>query len=306
MDLRLLRYFVAVAEERNFTRAAEKLHMAQPPLSKQIQLLEEDIGAVLIDREARPLVLTDAGRLFLDHARDLLLRADSLQTMMRRLQGEQRPRFTIGFVASTIYAALPDLIRRFRVAAPEVDVQVLELVSLHQAAALKDGRIDVGFGRVRFEDHLVRRDVLREERLVVALPQRHRLTMQERHLSLLSLSAEPLIIYPKQPRPSYADQLLSLFHDRGIEPNVAYEVQEVQTAIGLVAAEVGIAIVPASMNKLKRDDVVYRELDDPTITSPIIMSRRVDDDSRHLAVMIQVICDAYREWGWPPPVGLEK
>ncbi len=304
MELRLLRYFVAVAEERNFTRAAERLHMAQPPLSRQIQLLEEEVGAILIDREARPLVLTSSGRLFLDHARDLLQRADAMQAAIRRLQGKERPRFTIGFVASTIYAALPELIRRFRAAAPEVDLHVVEMVSLHQAAALKEHQIDVGFGRVRFEDHAIRRDVLREERLVVALPQRHRLAVQEHFLSLLSLSGEPLIVYPKQPRPSYADQILSLFHDRGMTPLLIHEVNELQTAIGLVAAEVGIAIVPTSMTRLRREDVLYRELEDPTITSPIIMSRRIDDGSAHLALMIRVIREAYLEWGWPAPAGL--
>ena len=173
MEIRHLRYFVTVAQERNFTRAAEKLHIAQPPLSRQIQQLEEEVGMVLFDRDSRPLRLTEAGRLFYEHAAQVLERFDDLRTMMRRFREAERPRFVIGFVASTIYAALPNLIRRFRAETPGLDVSLVEMVSLEQIAALKDGRIDVGFGRIRLDDPAVRRDVLREERLVVALPLSH-------------------------------------------------------------------------------------------------------------------------------------
>lgn len=306
MELRHLRYFVTVVQERNFTRAAERLHIAQPPLSRQIQQLEEELGLVLIDRDSRPLKMTDAGRLLFEHATQVLERIEGIRTMMQRLKTAERPRFVIGFVASTIYAALPDLIRRFRAAAPGVDVSLVEVVSLDQIAALKDGRIDVGFGRIRFDDPAVRRDVLREERLVAALPLSNPLLHQEGPLSLAQLAKEPLIIYPRQPRPSYADQVISLFHDRGLEPQVVHEARELQTAVGLVAAEVGIAIVPTSVQRLRRGDVVYRELDDPTITSPIIMSRRAGDRSPQLALMAKVIFDAYTEWGWPAPDGLDR
>ena len=170
MELRHLRYFVAVAQERNFTRAAEKLNIAQPPLSRQIHDLEAELGIALLDRDSRPIRLTEAGRLFYEHATQVLERVNDLRTMMRRFRDAERPRFVIGFVASTIYAALPALIRRFRAATPGLDVSLVEMVSLDQIAALKEGRIDVGFGRIRFDDPAVRRDVLREERLVVALP----------------------------------------------------------------------------------------------------------------------------------------
>ena len=188
MEIRHLRYFVTVAQERNFTRAAEKLHIAQPPLSRQIQQLEEEVGMVLFDRDSRPLRLTEAGRLFYEHAAQVLERFDDLRTMMRRFREAERPRFVIGFVASTIYAALPHLIRRFRAETPGLDVSLVEMVSLEQIAALKDGRIDVGFGRIRFDDPAVRRDVLREERLVVALPLSHPLLEREGPLSFAELA----------------------------------------------------------------------------------------------------------------------
>jgi DNA-binding transcriptional LysR family regulator len=306
MELRHLRYFVAVARQRNFTRAAEVLHIAQPPLSRQIQQLEEELGAVLLDRDSRPLRLTEAGRLFFEQATQVLERVDGMRAMMRRFIEAERARFVIGFVASTIYAALPDLIRRFRAATPGLEISLIEMVSLDQIAALKDGRIDVGFGRLHFDDPAVRRIVLRQERLVVALPLSHPLLDQGGALSFAGLAREPLIIYPRMPRPSYADQVISVFRDRGLEPNVVHEARELQTAIGLVAAEVGICIVPTSVQRLRRDDVVYRKLDEEGITSPIIMSRRIDDDSRELKVLSRVIIDAYRQWGWSPPEGLDR
>lgn len=305
MELRHLRYFVAVAQERNFTRAAERLHIAQPPLSRQIQQLEEELGLLLFERESRPLKTTEAGRLFLEQAVQVLERVDTVRMMMHRLKEAGKPRFVIGFAASTIYAALPNLIRRFRATAPEVELSLVEMVSYEQIAALKEGRIDVGFGRIRLEDPAVRRDVLRNEPLVVALPAQHALASAEGPLCLAELAHEPLIIYPREPRPSYADQVISLFRDRGLEPNIVHEARELQTAIGLVAAEIGCAIVPVSVARLKRDDIIYRDLDDPAAASPIIMSRRAGDTSPMLAVMSHVIVETYTDWGWPAPAGLE-
>jgi DNA-binding transcriptional LysR family regulator len=138
------------------------------------------------------------------------------------------------------------LIRRFRTATLELDVSLVEMVSLDQIAALKEGRIDVGFGRIRFDDPAVRRDVLREEQLVLALPLSHPLLERQGLLSFAELTREPLILYPRAPRPSYADQVISIFRDRGLELHIAHEARELQTAIGLVAAEVGICIVPTS------------------------------------------------------------
>lgn len=303
MDLRQLRYFVAVANERNFTRAADKLHIAQPPLSRQIQQLEAEIGAELLDRSSRPIGLTKAGRLLYEQALHVLGRVDEMRSMINRALVIERRRFVLGFVASTIYALLPPLIREFRRAAPDVDLVLIELVSLEQVAALKEGRIDIGFGRVRFEDDAVKRTVLREEPLVAAIPAAHPLAAPNGPVSLKEIAKEPLIIYPSHPRPGYADQVLGLFHDQGIEPVIAQEARELQIAIGLVAAEEGICIVPESVQKSRMDDVVYRELSDPA-TSPVIMSHRVVDTSREIALMGSIIARMYRQWGYPVPDGL--
>ncbi|HEX7854525.1 MAG TPA: LysR family transcriptional regulator [Sphingobium sp.] len=305
MDIRQLRYFLAVAAERNFSRAAERLNMAQPPLSRQIQQLEQEVGASLFDRDSRPMALTDAGRLFYEQAIQVTRRMDEMKEAMRAFVTSNRPGFIVGFVPSVLYARLPDIIRGFRRAAPDVDLRLVEMMSIEQIAALKEGRIDVGFGRVRFDDPAIGREVLREERLVAALPIGHRLLAGERPIDLAELSDEAVIVYPREPRPSYADQVLSLLRDQGVKPLVVHEVRELQTALGLVAAEDGICIVPASVHMMGRRDIVFRELVQRAV-SPIIISHRRGDTSPHLATMIGVIAGLYQQWGWPMPSGLMR
>ncbi|WP_225010438.1 MULTISPECIES: LysR family transcriptional regulator [Novosphingobium] len=303
MDLRQLRYFLAVADERNFTRAATHLHIAQPPLSRAIQQLEDEMGAPLLDRTARPLRLTPLGQLVREQALQILGRMDDLKTMVKAAVVAERRRFTIGFVASTIYARLPELIRAFRKEAPNVDLVMVESTTLDQIAALKEGRIDVGFGRIRFDDDAVRRVVLRNEKLIAAFPADHPLARDEGPVSIRELAGEPLIIYPRSPRPSYADQVISLFRDNAVEPRIVHEARELQIAIGLVAAEEGIAIVPESVRRARSHDVAFRELVEPA-TSPIIMSHRVGDHSPELAIMAQVVVRKYSEWGYAVPNAL--
>ncbi len=297
MELRQLRYFVAVAQERNFTRAAGKLNIAQPPLSRQIQQLEEELGATLIERGSRPVRLTDAGRLLFEQAMQVLDRVDEMKAMMRRLQEIERARFSIGFVASTLYGGLPEVIRRYRAARPNTEIVLLELTSLEQMAALKEGRIDVGFGRIQYSDPTIERTLLRNEKLSAALPLSHSLSSRTDSLKLEELASETLIVYPKTPRPSYADQVLALFRDRGLKPPMVHEVRELQTALGLVAAESGVCLVPNSVERFRRDNVVYRPLDEPGAVSPIILSARKGDKSPELGVLLRVIREMYRKMG---------
>jgi DNA-binding transcriptional LysR family regulator len=232
--LRHLRYFVAVARERNFTRAAEKLRIAQPPLSRQIQQLEEELGAALIERDSRPAHLTEMGKLFFEQAVQVLEHVDEMQAMVRRLQQIRRDRFSIGFVASTLYGKLPNVIRRYRAARPEVELVLLELTTLEQIAALKENRIDVGFGRIPLGD---------------------------------------------------------------LKPPAVHEVRELQTALGLVAAGMGVVLVPASVESLQRQGVAYRALDEEEAVSPIIMSCRRSDRSPDIALVMKLIREIYREEG---------
>ncbi|SHO66946.1 DNA-binding transcriptional regulator, LysR family [Pseudoxanthobacter soli DSM 19599] len=305
MDLRQLRYFVTVAEERNVTRAAARLNIAQPPLSRQIQQLEAEIGAPLFDRAARPLQLTPIGRLVLEQASQVLGRVAEMREMVGRAVVAERRRFAIGFVASTIFARLPQIIRDFRASTHNLDLSLVELVTLEQISALKEGRIDVGFGRISFEDDAVRRIVLRQERLIAAIPAGHPLALKEGALSLQDFEGQPVVLYPRQPRPSYADQVLRLLHDHGVAVRIGHEARELQIAIGLVAAEEGIAIVPESVRTFQVEGVCYRDLVERP-TSPIIMSVRVGDHSPEIALMAEVIARIYGTWGYDVPDAIRR
>lgn len=293
MDLRRLRYFVAVARERNFTRAAQVLNMAQPPLSRQIRLLEEEVGAELVDRSSRPLRLTEAGRLLHEQAVQVLAGMEQIQSMVGRLSDQGGRRFVIGFVGSTLYGLLPQVIRRFREESISADVSLLECSSVEQITALKEGRIDVGFGRLRVEDPAVRRIVLADEPLVAAVPADHHLVSVGRAVHLSELLLEPLIVYPRPARPSYADQVLGVIHDLGLAPAKIMEVRELQTAIGLVAAYAGFAVVPESVQRLRRDDVRYLPLADRGARSPIMMVHRSGDVTPELAALIRISCEIH-------------
>jgi DNA-binding transcriptional LysR family regulator len=277
MDLRQLRYFVAVARERNFTRAAEQLHIAQPPLSRQIQLLEEELGVPLIIRASRPVRLTEAGRLFYEQSLQILGRVGQMVEATRRVGLNQNRVLSIGFVASTLYGGLPTLVRKLRQNAPELDIRLLEMVSVQQIAALKEGRIDVGFGRLHHSDPNVVGILMREERLAVAIPQGTPLAEDTSPLPLNALAGQKLIVYPKEPRPSYADHVLSLLHAHDVRPAEVHEVREIQSALGLVASEAA--------------------------TSPVILNHRVGDNSRHIELIKQLIEEMYAEN--PPWLGLE-
>lgn len=295
MDLRHLRYFVAVADEQNFTRAAEKLHISQPPLSRQIQDLEEELGLPLFERGSRPLKLTEGGRFFYGHATRLLEQAAQAIRTTKRIAQMQR-RLVIGFVPSTIYGALPRLVRLFRAAQPQTELALVEMSSVEQIEALKNGRIDVGFGRVRLDDPSVKREVLREEPLVAAIPMEHELALERGALSLTEIAKHDHLVYPRNPRPSYADQVLTLFRDMGLEPRAVHEVQELQTALGLVASGMGLCLVPASANRMRPDEVVYRPVAEAKAVSPIIMSTRLQDQSTDIVLLRSLIDEIYREW----------
>ena len=201
-------------------------------------------------------------------------------------------------MASTLYESLPELIRRFRLIVSDVEVALLEMTTIEQMAALKDGRIDVGFGRLRFDDPAITRIVMREETIAAALPRGHPAAERTAPLTLRDLANEPLIIYPSAPRPSYADQVLSFYRDNGMEPKVAFEVRELQTALGLVAAAAGICLVPHSVRNLGRADIVFVDLDEPRMTSPIIMSFRTSDASAPLSHLRSLVSE-FDNWKAP-------
>jgi len=192
MELRHLRYFKVLAETLNFTRAAELLHIAQPPLSRQISQLEDELGTLLVARE-RPLRLTDAGRFFYEQTCTVLQQLQSINDNTRRIGQGQRQWLGIGFAPSTLYTVLPDLIRELRQDS-DLELGLSEMTTLQQVQALKSGRIDIAFGRIRIDDPAIEQQVLCEDPLVAVLPKGHPLSGSQ--LSLAQLAAEAFILYP--------------------------------------------------------------------------------------------------------------
>jgi DNA-binding transcriptional LysR family regulator len=293
MDLRQLRYFVAVATTRNFTRAAEQMHIAQPPLSRQIQQLENELGVQLIQRNTRPVRLTEAGRQFYEHSLQVLQRVEQMKTTARQLGHHQRQSITVAYVASTLYGGLPMLVRAFRQRYPDTDIQLVDLNSIQQINELKAGRIDLGFGRIRSRDTSVARTVLREERLALAILPDSPLAASKGPISLKEIAHQRLLVYPKEPRPSFADHVLGLLHEQGVPLAEVHEVRELQAALGLVAAEMGVCIVPTASRV--RSDLVYRLISDEPATSPIILSHRLNDDSWYIPAIKQLIAEMYAQ-----------
>lgn len=291
MELRQLRYFEALATTLNFTRAAERLHIAQPPLSRQIQQLEDELGVVLIDRSARPLKLTRAGAFFYEQAVQILGRVQELKAATHRLGSGQRRWIGVGFVPSMLYGALPTVIHSYMAQYPDVDVRLSELTSVQQADALLAGRIDIGFGRVAIDSAGLVNTIVTEEPMVAVLPTGSPLASQ-RVVSLQSLASQTVVLYPAQPRPSFADQVIGHFRVRGLPIGSTFETNGLQTAIGLVAAGIGVSLVPSSVQRLQRDDIVYRSIDDAGLVSPMLMTTRAKDPSADLATFCELVRQA--------------
>ncbi|PWW33810.1 LysR family transcriptional regulator [Chromohalobacter israelensis] len=295
MELRHLRYFCAVAEELNLTRAAQRMHMAQPPLTRQIKQLEAELGTALFRRHTRGLVLTPTGQFFYEHALQILEKVDTTVAATRRLARSGKQLLGIGFVPSIFYSELPVLIRQLR-QKEDIELTLSELTTIQQVQALKAGRIDIGFGRLRIDDPEVEQEVLFDEPIIAALPRTHPLAGATP--TLADLAGFPLIVYPATPRPSYADVVLGLFRRRGLKVTVIQEANELQTAIGLVASEMGFTLVPEQVKRLQRDDIAYVPLAEGHITSPILCSRRREPPSEllcHVDALLRPLVDRHRQ-----------
>jgi DNA-binding transcriptional LysR family regulator len=272
MELRHLRYFVAVAEELHFSKAAEKLHIAQPPLSQQIQQLEAELGVKLFHRKTkRQVQLTEAGKVFLQEVDRLLVQLETAVELTQRIGRGQTGQLRIGFTSLAIYDLLPLILQQFREQFLEVELVLRELTTSQQEQALKDSLIHVGFAHPPLEDDTLSYQCIHRETLVVALSSTHSLTQQER-ICVRSLKDEPLIVFPRYLAPGLYDRIMSLFGQVNVQPNIIQEAIQMQTIIGLVSARMGVAITPSSLQNLQRSGVVYRPLleDVPIIETAVI------------------------------------
>ena len=269
MELRHLRYFVAVAREMSFTRASEKLHIAQPPLSQQIRQLEEELRTVLIER-GRPLKLTQAGKLFLERALGILSSIDSATDDVQRIGCGFIGRLSIAFAGSAMFSILPRILRLFRENYPGVQLRLYEMLAAQIAEALRNDEIDVGFPRppigpsTDFNEQLIFC-----EPFMVAIPPQHHLSSRP-EISLAELKGEPLILYPRYPLPSTTDLITRACQDSGFEPQIVQEVWHVQTAIGLVSAGIGVTLIAHSVAQ-PRQGVCFVPLQEKTLTLDLSM-----------------------------------
>jgi len=291
MELRHLRYFITVAEELHFGRAAQRLNIAQPPLSQQIRQLEEELGVVLFHRTKRSVQLTDAGQVFLEEAKQVLIQAaQAVQAAQRASRGEIG-QLVVSFVSSAAYNVLPKILQAFRARFPEVNLALHELTTDKQLQGLRDGWIDVGFLRPPIEDDTLSLATIFKESLVVALPEIHPLSRQPQ-VPLKALINEFFILFPRPLGPKLYDQIVGLCQQAGFSPNVVQEAIQMQTIVSLVAAEIGIAWVPASVQNLQRRGVIYKAIQEATPKAEIAVIWRSNDLSSVLHQFLSVVRSA--------------
>ncbi|GAB1544771.1 LysR family transcriptional regulator [Scytonema sp. NUACC21] len=288
MELRHLRYFVTLAEELHFGRAAERLHIAQPPLSQQIRQLETELGFELFHRTKRSVQLTAAGEVFFAQAQQILEQVEQAIQMGRQTSRGEIGQLAIGFVSSAAYNILPDILRRFRTTVAKVRLELHELTTDQQLQWLAEGRIDIGFLRPPVEDTLFSTETIFREPLVVALPSGHSLA-NETQVSVRSLSCEHFILFPRKLAPGLHDPIISLCQQAGFSPKVAQEASQMQTIVSLVAAQMGVAIVPASLRHLQRTGVVYKLIQESTPEVAINMIWRRHEHSPTVQRFIELV-----------------
>lgn len=262
-ELWQLRYFVAVAERLHFGRAAEALHISQPPLSRAIRALEARLGVALLSRTRRKVELTPEGARLLEEARRTLAQLERTVVELRSMAAGERGRLRIGFVSLADYGVLPELLKAYKSARPGVTLALREMLSPEQSAALAAGALDFGLllppvAEAERLEHLV----VQRERFVAALPSRHRLAAERGKLLVSALAGEPLVMVPRAIAPGLYDIVSGLAARAGITLNVAQEAIQMQTVVSLVSSGLGAAIVPASVANLGRRGVVYREIAD--------------------------------------------
>ena len=292
LELRQLRYFVTVADELHFGRAAVRLHMTQPPLSQAIAALEDQLGAPLFVRNRRTVALTPAGAALLPEAKRLLAEAESLPALVRRAAAGEAGRLAIAFITSADYSVLPPFLRRYSERYPDVHLSLHEATSDVQVEELLRGRIDAGFLIPPLPDRaLAQLDYLKvlDEPLILCAPAGLALPPGGAPVRLQDLPHLPLIIFPREVSPALHDAILSCWRAAGITPAVGQQAIQMQTIVSLVSAGMGLALVPQSVSNLMRPGVEYRALADPTPRVDTGIAWRRDNPSPVLQGFLELL-----------------
>jgi DNA-binding transcriptional LysR family regulator len=294
IELRHLRYFAAVAEELHFGRAAARLGIAQPPLSQQIQRLEAMLGTPLFDRSRRQVQLTDAGRALKEECGRVLAAMERALEGTRRAARGEVGTVTVAFAASVMFETLPQLIRAFREQFPAVRLELRELPTAFQLAGLRSGDLDVGFAREPQPEDGLRMETVMTEPLLAAMARAHPLAQDPGPLPLSALADEPFVLFPREIAPGLHHQVVTLCRQAGFTPQVAQESRELYTTVSLVEAEVGVTIVPASIQKLGWSGVAYRRLAEPDSHTRIDMTWRADNERPAVQRFLELVLGSTR------------
>jgi DNA-binding transcriptional LysR family regulator len=275
MEFRQLRYFVAAAEEGNVGAAARRLHISQPPVTRQIHALEQHLGVSLFERSARGVQLTPAGAAFLEDARRMLELGRTSVDRSRAASRGEIGQLDIGYLGTAIYQTVPALLHAFTQAVPGATVSLALMSKVRQIEALRAGTIHVGIGRFYPQEPGITVEHLHYERLHIAAGSSVARPLSQ-DPSLRRLRGESLVLFPKEGRPSFADEVIALMRRAGVEPRVTAIVEDVNAALGLVAAGAGVTLVPASVAAIRRPFVRMMEMTDASAKVPVSLSYLTD------------------------------
>jgi DNA-binding transcriptional LysR family regulator len=292
VELRHLRYFVAVAEELHFGRAAQRLHIAQPPLSQQIRRLEQGLGVRLFHRTKRRVELTDAGRAFLVEARLTLAQAEHATEVASRAARGEVGQLIIGYMASAELNVFPRLLPAFRKRHPDVELVFQLLGASEQFQMLRDGQIHAGFLRLPASSPALTVKPIFREPLVVVLPERHPLA-RRRSLALPALRGERFLLFPRRFAPEYYDALMAIFRQAGVEPQVVHDTNRLHTTLSLVATGRGVSLTPKCVGRLARPGVVCRPLRPRVPDIEMGLAYDPGNPSRLLGAFVDVVDDVF-------------
>ena len=294
MELRHLKYFVAVAEELNFARAAHRVHIAQPSLTKQIQQLEQELGFPLFYRTKKKVELLDTGHVLLEEAQRLLHQAEKAIQSTQRTHAGQSGRLLIGFSTSAAPEVLPRILRKYHALFPDVVVELLEITTVKNTESLLQSAMSVAVIRSpTFLSHeLFCFETIQRERFVVALPDSHPLAKQK-CVRIKTLASEPLIVPPLQPGWGYADSIFQIFRDYEIVPRIAQEATGALSVVTLVAGGYGVALVPASLSNLRLPGLSYRPIKGRCRTSDLTLVWQRDSRASTVRAFLEVVKREY-------------
>lgn len=290
MELRHIRYFLALAEELNFSRAAERLHITQPPLSRQIQELEEEIGAKLFYRTKRNVELTNAGKVFLNKAYQILDQVEQACVSTRLSSTGKEGEFRIGFTG-----AVQDLIptiQEYRKRYPLVGIILEHMSTFKQIEALNENRIDIGLISSPVNNSKIQVIPIKKMNFVLALPEQHPLN-SKKSIYLSDMANETFIMTPKSVGALYYETFMSVFQKAGFTPNITIQAHDLQTVLALVAAGMGVTLTPSPFNSI--NGIIKRKVEDVNLTVNGLLAWRIDNKSKILDEFLQFFFEFYRD-----------